>query len=205
MSGIDFWFSIGSTYSYLSVMRLQHVAASTGITFRWRPFNVRAIMREMENIPFANKPAKAAYMWRDVERRAAMCGLAPRLPAPYPIAELEFANRVAVIGMAEGWGETYTRAAYEGWFERGEPAGSEPNLSTAISAANQDVGGVLERANGPQGIEGLSAATAEARALGIFGSPTFVVDGELFWGDDRLEDAVEWYRGTSALQKRHQT
>ena len=59
---MDFWVSIGSTYSYLSVMRLADVAASTGLAFRWRPFNVRAIMREMDNIPFANKPLKAAYM-----------------------------------------------------------------------------------------------------------------------------------------------
>ncbi|TIT86612.1 MAG: 2-hydroxychromene-2-carboxylate isomerase, partial [Mesorhizobium sp.] len=72
MAMIDFWFSIGSTYTYLSVMRLAEVAAETGIEFRWRPFNVRAIMIEMDNIPFAKKPAKAAYMWRDIERRAAM-------------------------------------------------------------------------------------------------------------------------------------
>lgn len=202
MATIDFWFSIGSTYSYLSVMRLPQVAASTGIGFRWRPFNVRAIMREMENIPFANKPAKAAYMWRDVARRAAMHGLAPRLPAPYPLAELELANRVAAIGMAEGWGETYVRAAYVGWFERGEPAGSEPNVSAAIAVAGQEPSAILERANGPQGVDALAAATDEARALGIFGSPTFVVDGELFWGDDRLEDAVAWQQGSAALQGR---
>lgn len=201
MSGVDFWFSIGSTYSYLSVMRLADVSAATGVQFRWRPFNVRAIMREMENIPFANKPVKAAYMWRDVERRAAMYGLKPHLPAPYPIKELELANRVAIIGMRDGWGEDYVRAAYVGWFERSEPAGSEPNLSTAIRLAGQDPGAILERANGPEGMEALAAATDEARSLGIFGSPTFVVDGELFWGDDRLDDCIAWSNGTAALQR----
>jgi 2-hydroxychromene-2-carboxylate isomerase len=200
MAGIDFWFSIGSTYSYLSVMRLQRVSAETGVAFRWRPFNVRAIMREMENIPFANKPIKANYMWRDVARRAAMYGLSPQVPAPYPIKELELANRIAIVGMAEGWGEDYVRAAYVGWFERGEPAGEDPNLSAAITAAGQDAAAVLERANGPAGVEGLAAATDEARRIGIFGSPTFVVNGELFWGDDRLDDAVSWLRGEAALQ-----
>jgi 2-hydroxychromene-2-carboxylate isomerase len=201
MANIDFWFSIGSTYSYLSVMRLPRVAAETGIAFHWRPFNVRAIMREMENIPFANKPIKAAYMWRDVGRRAAMNGLKPTLPAPYPIKELELANRVAIVGMNEGWGEAYVRAAYQGWFERGEPAGEEPNLGAAIRAAGQDPAAVLERANGPAGVDGLVAATEEARRLGIFGSPTFVVNGELFWGDDRLDDALTWQRGEAALQR----
>jgi 2-hydroxychromene-2-carboxylate isomerase len=69
---IDFWFSIGSTYTYLSVMRVGDIERQNGITFRWRPFDVRAIMTEMDNIPFTNKPIKARYMWRDIERRATL-------------------------------------------------------------------------------------------------------------------------------------
>jgi 2-hydroxychromene-2-carboxylate isomerase len=201
MGSIDFWFSIGSTYSYLSVMRLPRVAAETGITFRWRPFNVRSIMREMENIPFANKPAKAAYMWRDVARRAAMHGLSPILPAPYPLQQLELANRVAVIGMREGWGETYVSETYRRWFELGEAAGSEPNVSASLVAAGQDPAAVLAVASTPDADALLAQATAEAKALGIFGSPSFLVDGELFWGDDRLDDAIAWRRGEAPLQR----
>ena len=70
MPRIEFWYAIGSTYSYLSVMRLTALAEETGIAFDWRPFNVRAIMIEQDNIPFATKPARAAHMWRDIERRA---------------------------------------------------------------------------------------------------------------------------------------
>src|SRR6516162_4092468 len=65
---IDFWFTVGSTYTYLTVSRLHKVQAASGIRFRWRPFNARAIMQEMNNVPFATKPIKLAYMWRDVER-----------------------------------------------------------------------------------------------------------------------------------------
>lgn len=104
------------------------------------------------------------------------------------------ANRVAVIGAEEGWCERYVRAAYRRWFEDGEPAGSEPDLSASIAEAGASPAYVLERANGPEGIDGLAAATQQARSLGIFGSPTFVVGRELFWGDDRLEDAVAWLR-----------
>jgi 2-hydroxychromene-2-carboxylate isomerase len=191
---IEFWFSIGSTYSYLSVMRLAHVEMETGVRFRWRPFNVRAIMIEMDNIPFAKKPVKAAYMWRDVERRAALYGLLPKLPAPYPLAELERANRVAIIAAAEGWCPTYTKESYRRWFEAREPAGSEPNLSASIGAAGQDAERVLRLADSDKGKADLAQATKQAKALGIFGSPSFVVDGELFWGDDRLDDAVRWLR-----------
>ncbi|QOF73642.1 2-hydroxychromene-2-carboxylate isomerase [Aminobacter sp. SR38] len=189
---IEFWFSIGSTYSYLSVMRLTHVAAETGIRFRWRPFNVRAIMIEMDNVPFARKPVKAAYMWRDVERRAALYGLRPKLPAPYPLSELERANRVAIIAAAEGWCPAYAQETYRRWFEAGEPAGSEPNLSASINAAGQDAERVLRLADSDRGKSDLAEATEQAKAFGIFGSPSFVVDGELFWGDDRLDDAVRW-------------
>jgi 2-hydroxychromene-2-carboxylate isomerase len=199
---MEFWFSIGSTYSYLSVMRVAAVSASTGITFRWRPFNVRAIMREMDNIPFANKPIKAAYMWRDVERRAAMYGLHPKLPAPYPLKELELANRVAIVAADEGWVDVYARATYRRWFEHGEPAGSEPNLTQSIEECDQGAARVIDLANGPSAIDRLDAATNEARALGIFGSPSFVVDGELFWGDDRLDDAIAWARHKAPLQDR---
>lgn len=191
---MEFWFSIGSTYSYLSVMRLREVVAATGIAFDWQPFNVRAIMREMDNIPFANKPVKATYMWRDIERRSKLYGLTPQLPAPYPLKELELANRVAIVAKTEGWIEDYAVAAYRYWFEHGEPAGSEPNLTKSIAASGRKATSVIDAANAPEAHSALEAATNTARKLGIFGSPTFVVDREIFWGDDRLDDAIDWRR-----------
>src|SRR5438105_391085 len=94
---IEFWFSIGSTYTYLSVMRLAEIERASGIRILWRPFSVRQIMIEMDNIPFRTKPIKAAYMWRDIDRRAAMYGLKARVLAPYPLQQWDTANSVAVI------------------------------------------------------------------------------------------------------------
>jgi len=192
MATIDFWFSIGSTYSYLSVMRLPAVANATGIIFRWQPFDVRHIMLEQDNIPFRNKPVKAAYMWRDIERRARSYGLNPVLPAPYPLPGLVLANRVAIVGAVEGWVEDYTRATYRRWFELGQPAGEEPNLGASLSEIGQEPARVLARAGQHEIVHALDAATAKAMSLGIFGAPTFVVGEEIFWGDDRLDDAVAW-------------
>ncbi len=191
---IDFWFSVGSTYTYLSVMRLAEVEQNRGLSFRWRPFSVRKIMIEMDNIPFRTKPVKAAYMWRDIERRAAMYGLPARVPAPYPLAEWDVANRVAVLGAAEGWVADYARATYRRWFEQGLAPGSEPNVSDSLREIGQDPGRVLVLAAAREVSDAYEAATEEARQLGIFGSPTFVVGRELFWGDDRLDDAITWYR-----------
>jgi 2-hydroxychromene-2-carboxylate isomerase len=193
-SDIDFWFSIGSTYTYLTVSRLDQVAAANGVRFRWRPFGLRAILQEMDNVPFATKPIKLSYMWRDVERRASLYGLPIRVPAPYPLEEFDLANRVAIAGQQEGWCAAYVRAAYRRWFQNGLEAGSEPNLSESLAEAGQDPARVIALARSDAIGEAYLAATQDARRLKIFGAPSFVTRGEVFWGDDRLEDAIEWHR-----------
>jgi 2-hydroxychromene-2-carboxylate isomerase len=191
---IDFWFTMGSTYSYLSVMRLAEVERSTRISFRWRPFHLLVILQEMKHVPFADKPTKTAYMWRDLERRAAMYGIPARLPAPYPAKQSVMANLVATVGMQEDWGADFARAAYRRWMQRGQETGSEPNVSESLREIGQDPRRVLALANSDAIKAALTAETDAARELGIFGSPTFAVGRELFWGDDRLDDAIGWYR-----------
>ena len=191
---IDFWFTMGSTYSCLTVMRLEKLERATGIAFNWRPFHLLTILNEMKHVPFADKPAKSAYMWRDIERRAKMYGLSLRLPAPYPARQSIVANQVALFGMQEGWGRSFVREAYRQWFELGRETGSEPNVSTSLRAIGQDPRRVLPLAAGEAVAKALMQETESARSLGIFGSPTFVVGRELFWGDDRLEDAISWMR-----------
>lgn len=192
MAKIDFWFSIGSTYSYLTVMRLEGVASKSGVDFRWRPFNVRHVMTEQNNVPFKDKPVKTAYMWRDVERRAQRYGLHPKLPAPYPLPGLVLANLVATLGAKEGWIEGYVRATYRRWFEEGMPAGEDPNITESLQEIGCNVARVLEDAQSEATGNALAVATEEAMRKGVFGSPTFVVGDEVFWGDDRLDDAIAW-------------
>ncbi len=191
---IDFWFTMGSTYSYLSVSRLADVERSTGMTFRWRPSHLLVILQEMKHIPFADKPAKSTYMWRDIERRAAMYGIPVKLPVPYPAKQSVVANLVAIVGMRENWGADFVRAAYRRWFQPGEETGSEPNVSESLHDIGQDPERVLALANSEDAKAALTAETDAARELGIFGSPTFTVGRELFWGDDRLADAINWCR-----------
>jgi len=171
---------------------LAEVEKAHGVTFRWRPFDVRHVMIEQNNIPFKDKPEKIRYMWRDIERRAPGYGLSPKLPAPYPLPGLVLANQVATLGVEEGWVADYTRATYRRWFEQGEPAGQEPNLTESLQEIGQDPARVLAEARSPRTTDALSKATQNAMALGVFGAPSFVVDGEVFWGDDRVEDAVMW-------------
>jgi 2-hydroxychromene-2-carboxylate isomerase len=196
---IEFWFSTGSTYTYLTVARLHKVAQRAGVRFNWRPFSVRTIMREMNNTPFSGKPVKMNYMWRDIERRAAAYGLPVHVPAPYPLVDFDLANRVALVALRQDWGQDYVRASYRRWFVDGLPAGSEPNLSDSLREVGQTPDDVITAALSDPIDEAYLAATAQARQLGIFGSPSFVTRNEVFWGDDRLDDAIVWHRkGTLA-------
>jgi 2-hydroxychromene-2-carboxylate isomerase len=173
---VDFWFTMGSTYSYLTVMRLPTLQRSSGIKFRWRPFHLLVILQEMKHVPFADKPAKSAYMWRDIERRASMYGIPASLPAPYPAKNSLIANLVAIVGMDRGWGIDFVRAAYRRWFQFGQETGSEPNVSESLREIGQEPGAVLALANAEDTKATLMRETAVARNLGIFGSPSFVVD-----------------------------
>jgi len=197
---IDFWFSIGSMYTYLTVMRIDRVEELSDVSFLWRPFSVKAIMIEMDNRPMS-KPLKLEYMWRDIERRAhgQLCDF-PKRP-PYPLKEVDLANRIAVVGVAEGWCQEYVRATYSRWFGLGEESGSEPNVSASLKEIGQDPARVLALARSDEIGRAYEVATAEAKSLGIFGAPTFVTRGEIFWGDDRLEDAVRWREKGTLLRR----
>jgi 2-hydroxychromene-2-carboxylate isomerase len=189
---IDFWFSIGSTYTFLSVMRLEAAAREHGVSFVCRPFSVRVLMVEQNNIPFRGKPVKTAYMWRDIERRAEARGLATALPAPYPLEGFDLANQTAVLAAREGWCLDYAKAFYRRWFQSGVDASDPGALAEVAAEAGQDPRRVLEAACSAEVVAAYHGATDEARRLGVFGSPSFVVDGEVFWGDDRMEDAIAW-------------
>jgi 2-hydroxychromene-2-carboxylate isomerase len=123
-----------------------------------------------------------------------MYGVPIKVPAPYPLTEFDLANRVAIVGVGEGWCSDYVRATYCRWFQLGQEAGSEPNISDSLREIKQEPERVLGLANSGAMNERYEAATDEARKLQIFGVPTFVVRGERFWGDDRLEDAVSWHK-----------
>jgi 2-hydroxychromene-2-carboxylate isomerase len=191
---IDFWFSIASTYTYLSISRMADVVRRTGVEFRYRPFNVRSIMIEQNNIPFRTKPVKLAYMWRDIERRAALYGLPFAGPAPYPLRDVLLPDAVAFVGAREEWCLEYAAAIYRRWFLARQEISDESHVAAALTEAGQEPERIIQLARTEQVRGEIFAQTERAKELGVFGSPTFVVGTELFWGDDRLDDAISWAR-----------
>ena len=193
MSDINFYFSIGSTYTYLSVTRILDVQKKNSVKFNWVPFSVRAIMKEMNNIPFPkDKKNKVDYMWRDIERRAEGYGFFAKTPVPYPLSEFDLANKLAILGLKEGWGIDYVRLTYKRWFQDGKEPATEPNISEICSELNIDKEQVISKANSEDIEKEYLANTDSARKNKVFGSPSFIVNSEIFWGDDRMEDAITW-------------
>jgi 2-hydroxychromene-2-carboxylate isomerase len=189
---LDFFFFCGSTYTYLTVMRIEQAAAKAGVDVRWRPFNVREIMLEQNNIPFRDKPVKMTYMWSDVERRANRYGIPFKSIPTYPVDPESLANRVGVLAAIEGWCPEYTKATYRAWFLEDRPPGDLQHLRSLLSSLDKDPETVVARADSQEIRDKYDAETDVACRMGIFGSPTFVIGDEIFWGDDRLEDALEW-------------
>ena len=194
MKKIEFWYSIGSTYTYLSAQRLNDIANQKNIEFEWCPFSVRSRMIEMENVPFMaeKKRDKIDYMWRDVQRRANFYGFDAKVPAPYPLKEFDLANKVAILGKNKGWIKEYTILTYKKWFLEHLEPGSEPNLSSTLKEIGLDSESVIKLAQTDEIEQKYLKNTEMAKNKGIFGSPTFIVENEVFWGDDRCEDAIKW-------------
>ena len=193
MNNINFYFSIGSTYTYLSVTRILDVEKKHQVKFNWIPFSVRSIMKEMNNIPFPkDKKNKVDYMWRDIERRAEGYGFFAKTPVPYPLSEFDLANKLAILGLKEGWGIDYVRLTYKRWFQEGKEPATEPNISEIFTELKLDREQTISKANSEEIENEYLSNTDSARKNKVFGSPSFIVNSEIFWGDDRMEDAITW-------------
>jgi len=193
---LDFWFEFASSYSYPAAMRIAPLAAARGVSVRWRPFLLGPIFKAQgwENSPFNLYPAKGRYMWRDLQRICDALSLPFVQPPAFPQNAL-LAARVAMLGLAQDWGEDFCRAVYAVEFGEGRNVGEPERIASVLRSIGQDAEAVMQQAQGDAIKNALRAQTEEAQRLGIFGAPSFVTaDGELFWGNDRLEAALAWAR-----------
>ena len=194
MPKLTFWFEFASTYSYLTAMRIDEVAAAEGVEVVWQPFLLGPIFagQGWSTSPFNIYPAKGAYMVRDIDRIATDRGLPFAMPKTFPANGLK-AARLALLGQAEGWIAPFARAIYSAQFRDRQNIADAAVLAAALEAAGQDAARALAASQEADIKERLKQTTNTAKLLGIFGSPSFTAeDDELFWGDDRLEQAVAW-------------
>ncbi len=190
---LEFFFEFASTYSYPAAMRIGDVAREAGVAVRWRPFLLGPIFKTqgLETSPFNIYTTKGRYMWRDLARTCEELGLPFRRPEPFPQNGL-LAARVAHVGFAHDWGEAFCRAVYVAEFGHGQQIGDETVIRELLVKLDLAPEPILDRARSAAIKDRLRATTEEAQSLGIFGAPNFVVNGELFWGNDRLEQALRY-------------
>ena len=115
-----------------------------------------------------------------------------KTPVPYPLSEFDLANQLAILGLEKGWGINYTRLTYKKWFQEGKEPATEPNISEICSELKIDKNSVVSEANSEKIEKQYESNTNSARDHKVFGSPSFIVNSEIFWGDDRMEDAISW-------------
>lgn len=196
MKKITFWFEFASTYSYLAAMRIELLAQASGVVVEWKPFLLGPIFagQGLTDSPFNVFPIKGAYTWRDLERECIKYGF-PVLqkPAVFPGKGL-LAARVATLGADTDWQADFVRGVYSAQFVEGKALADTETSVGVLDALGVDGAAIVERSMSDQGVkDALKANTAVAQEVGVFGAPTFTcADGELFWGNDRLDDAVTW-------------
>jgi 2-hydroxychromene-2-carboxylate isomerase len=196
---LEVWFEFASTYSYPGVHRVGPAAAARGIPVAWKPFLLGPIFQGQgwNDSPFNIYPAKGRYMWRDLERLCAKDGLPFRRPTRFPRSGL-LAARVACLAADEPWCPDFVRAVYRANFAEDREIAEPETIAEILDALGVPGHETIARAQQPAVKERLRRQTEEAVALGIFGAPTYVVARELFWGTDRLGDALAWAERGSA-------
>ena len=188
---LEIWFEFASTYSYLSVSRIEALLSGTQIELAWRPFLLGPIFRDRgwDTSPFIVDPIKGVYMWRDMERRCKQYRLPFVRPPIFPMNGLS-AARIMTAALDEPWCGDFARLVFAAQFACGTDISDEAVLRRILVECDVAPDEWFAKAQQSSTKSKLREATDQARNLGIFGAPSFLVGGELFWGDDRLQDAI---------------
>jgi 2-hydroxychromene-2-carboxylate isomerase len=188
---IEFWFEFASNYSYLSVMRIEDTAWRRDVRIVWKPFLLGPIFRDLgfETSPFLLQKEKGAYMWQDMARQCRKYGLRWTRPTTFPRSAV-LPARIALLGADQPWIGAFCRQVMELNFALDQDINQPDRMAGILTELGLSASDILDRAQAEPTKKLLREQTDRARANGIFGAPTFFVGSEMFWGNDRLEDAL---------------
>jgi 2-hydroxychromene-2-carboxylate isomerase len=189
MKTVDFYYSIGSRYSYLAQSQIAALERDCGIAVRWSPLQSAALMRAAGRMPFEGPAASAqytqAYRSRDAARWARLYGLAYREP---DWAKIDFArvNLAAVAAAAQADPRRYSEALFRHAYGEEAAAFDDPTLAALARAAGLDGDRLVAEIDAPETQARHHSTLEAALSVGVFGVPSFVIAGEVFWGNDRI-------------------
>jgi 2-hydroxychromene-2-carboxylate isomerase len=189
---IDFYFDFSSPYGYLASTAIDALAARHARWVRWRPFLIGALYKQLGYMPL-EQPGKRAYFMHDVPRSARAMGVKLNIPSSFPEALIAPARAVYWIAdRDEAKAGAFAAAAFRAYWSEGRKL-ADPQIVAEIAAAQGFAKEEVLAALNHQAVKDrLKAETDAAIAAGIFGSPFIVVDGERFWGSDRLDQIEKW-------------
>ena len=198
---IELWFDLASNYSYLTVMRIEGLAERAGVVVRWEPLLLGPIFEAFgwKSSPFVLQKEKGTYVWRDMERQCRKYGLPWRKPSVFP-QNTVLPIRVALHGAGAPWGPAFCRAMMLRNWANDEDIASAGSVGAVLGSLGLPAASLLAESQEGTNKPRLRAQVERARALGIFGAPTFFVRGEMFWGNDRLEDALDYAREEDGIE-----
>jgi 2-hydroxychromene-2-carboxylate isomerase len=188
---LELWFEFGSNYSYLTVMRIEELARSYGVTIAWKPFLLGPIFKLLgwSTSPFVLQKEKGAYVWRDMERQCRKYGLPWTKPSAFPRKAL-LSMRVALLGADQPWIGEYSRRIMRINFVEDRDMDTPQAVGQVLDALGLPAADLLASAQSEGNKQRLRDQTGEAQRRAVFGAPTFFVGPEMYWGNDRLEDAL---------------
>jgi len=191
---LECWFEFASTYSYVGVMRAMNGATRAAVDLVWKPFLLGPLFRSqlgIQDSPFNVNPIRGRYMWRDLQRLCEKYGFPFKRPTVFPRHSV-LVSRVAILGAEEPWGADFIQSVFRANFAEDREISDPSVVAALLDRCGVVPKPVLEKARSEEVKAKVSAQTEQAANLGVFGAPNFIAKDELFFGQDRLDDAIAW-------------
>jgi 2-hydroxychromene-2-carboxylate isomerase len=193
MQSIDFYFDFTSPYGYLASHKIEPLAAQFGRAVTWRPYLLGAAFKVNGGRPPTEVPLKSEYVARDFPRSARFHGIAYRHPSVFPVPAVAATRAYYwVAGTDPKQAVELAKAIFSAYFTEDVNIAEAENVVSIAARAGQDANAVRAALNDPAVKDRTRAEVDAAIAKGAFGSPYLIVDGEPFWGVDRLDQLARW-------------
>jgi 2-hydroxychromene-2-carboxylate isomerase len=191
---IEFWFDFSSPYSYLASEKIDELAARHGRKVEYKPTLLGVIFRTTGGVPLTELvPPKASYFAHDFERSARFAGVPFRQPSRFPIPTVGAARAFLWLqAQDEAMAVRFLHAAFRAYFAQDRNLAEPEVLGALATEVGADPVALARGVQEPAVKDRLKALVDESIARGVFGAPTLFVDGEMFWGHDRLPQVERW-------------
>ena len=194
---VEFFFDVGSPAAYLAWTQMPKLAAEAKARIVYKPMLLGGVFQATANKSPMEVPAKGSYMMKDLERFAARYGVPFRHNPYFPINTLTLMRGATGLQMRdESRLVPYTDAVYRAIWVDGRNMNDPATVGGVLQAAGFDPMALLALAAEPEVKDRLKSVTQDAVARGVFGAPTFFVDGQMYWGQDRLDFVQQALKAT---------